>query len=493
MDGVDYGGVEVRSFEFGQESGFDSQPWYTAAWDTYDENFNDESFVTDGITTTFTLTKPLEADTTYNVYLNATRVDDPNYDGSTKTYLADDGTTILALGNPNAIMKSLTTTSDEYEVTTDASGLSVYKVNIQNVEEWEEFFAASNPTVTIRKSTSDGSFLPTGAGFDSLIEGGNLQYGTATGLASDDIIIDGDGFVTPTTSKGPEELVPGQLHDTLDLKVYDRVADGGSAISTRNYVATASQTDFALDILPHNIYSVLVKVNGVLLTETDYEINYTTKIISLDTSLNEGDRVNVISMAGNGERIVDIDYFTGDGTTRIFVTNILYVEGLQSYITVDGIKSQVAIFETDSSYGDMAGLVGLDFVVAPTENAHVYYALYSTNEETVQRYSEVTVNRFIGDGSTVGYQLDPAPFTRLPLSHNIIVKVDNTVLYPGYIQHWYIAPTREYPLDPAQHTPSSLSPDEVDVYINGVKLTLLVDYNWDFANSQVVLPILTKY
>ena len=487
MDGVDYGGVEVRSFEFGQESGFDSQPWYTAAWDTYDENFNDESFVTDGITTTFTLTKPLEADTTYNVYLNATRVDDPNYDGSTKTYLADDGSTILALGNPNAIMKSLTTTSDEYEVTTDASGLSVYKVNIQNVEEWEEFFAASNPTVTIRKSTSDGSFLPTGAGFDSLIEGGNLQYGTATGLASDDIIIDGDGFVTPTTSKGPEELVPGQLHDTLDLKVYDRVADGGSAISTRNYVATASQTDFALDILPHNIYSVLVKVNGVLLTETDYEINYTTKIISLNTSLNEGDRVNVISMAGNGERIVDIDYFTGDGTTRIFVTNILYVEGLQSYITVDGIKSQVAIFETDSSYGDMAGLVGLDFVVAPTENAHVYYALYSTNEETVQRYSEVTVNRFIGDGSTVGYQLDPAPFTKLPLSHNIIVKVDNTVLYPGYIQHWYVAPTREYPLDPSQHTASSLSPDEVDVYINGVKLTLLIDYNWDFANSQVVL------
>ena len=140
MDGVDYGGVEVRSFEFGQESGFDSQPWYTAAWDTYDENFNDESFVTDGLTTTFTLSKPLEVDTTYNVYLNATRVDDINYDGSTKTYLADDGSTILALGNPNAIMKSLSTESDEYEVTTDASGLPVYKINIENVDEWEDYF-----------------------------------------------------------------------------------------------------------------------------------------------------------------------------------------------------------------------------------------------------------------------------------------------------------------------------------------------------------------
>ena len=174
-----------------------------------------------------------------------------------------------------------------------------------------------------------------------------MQYGTATGLAAGDINIDGDGFVTPTTSKGPEELVPGQLHDTLDLKVYDRAAAGGSAISTRNYTATASQTVFALDILPHNIYSLLVKVNGVLLVETDYTINYELKTITLDTALSLGDRVNIISMAGNGERILDIDYFTGDGTTRTFVTNVVHIDGIQSYITVDGLKATVEVFETD--------------------------------------------------------------------------------------------------------------------------------------------------
>ena len=48
----------------------------------------------------------------------------------------------IALGNPNAIMKTLTTDSDEYEVTTDANGQPAYKINIQNVEEWEEFFSA---------------------------------------------------------------------------------------------------------------------------------------------------------------------------------------------------------------------------------------------------------------------------------------------------------------------------------------------------------------
>ena len=491
MDGVDYGGVEVRSFEFGQDLGYDSQPWYTSEWDTYDENFDDESFPTSGLQTTFTLSKPLEEDSLYNVYINAVRVDDPNYDGSTKTYLADDGSTVLALGNPNALMKSLTTESSEYTVTTDANGSSVYTVTIENVVEWEEYFTLNGnpvtPTITIRKASSDGSFLPSGSGFDSLIEGGNLQYGTATGLDAGDITLDGDGFITPTTSKGPEELVPGQLHDTLDLKVYDRAADGGSLISTRNYTATASQIEFDLAILPHNIYSLFVKVNGSMLTEDDYEIDYANKTITLESALSAGDKVNISSMAGNGERIVDIDNFVGDGNTRVFVTNSVYQEDLQSYITVNGLNSQVALFETDATYGDRQGLVGLEFSVAPNEDAFIYYALFDTNESTVQRYSATNVNRFISDGSTVGFELSPEPASRLPLSHNVVVKVDDTILYPGYTQQWYIVPDRNYQLDTSQWAGSSLAPDLVDVYLNGRKLKLLTDYNWDFANTQVIL------
>jgi hypothetical protein len=493
MDGVDYGGVEVRSFEFGQDLGFDSQPWYTSEWDTYDENFDDETFYTDGSTTKFQLSKPLQDNVKYNIYVNGIRIDDENYDGSSKTYLADDGSTVLALGNPNAIMRSVTTESDEYLVETN-NGKQEYFIKIQNIESWEGLYddtwynpPSNDVVVVIRKSTSDGSFLPAGSGFDTLIEGGNLQYGTATGLQAEDITIDGDGFVTPTTSKGPEELIPGQLHDTLDLKVFDRAADGGSTISTRNYVATQNQTNFDLDILPHNIYSLIIKINGTIITEDDYTINYDQKTITLDTPSTAGDRVNIISMGGNGERILDIDYFVGDGITKVFVTNIRYFEGIQSYITVNGLNAEVAIFETDSSYDELQGLVGLEFVTPPPENSHIYYALYDTNEENIQRYSEVTVNRFVGDGSTVGFQLDPAPFTTLPLSHNIIVKVDNKVLFPGYTQHWYIVPAREYKLDPSQIAGSTLSPDEVDVYLNGEKLTLLGEYNWDFANSQVIL------
>jgi hypothetical protein len=481
MTGVDYGGVEVRSFEFGQDLGWDSAPWYTTSWDSYDENFEDESFTTDGITTTFRLSKKLETDETYNVYINSTRVDDPNYDGSTKTYLADDGVTVLALGNPNALMSTLTVNSDEYEITVDNNGQPVYNVNIQNVEEWEEFFASSNPTITFRKSTSDGSFLPSGAGFDSLIEGGNLQYGTATGLSSSDINIDGDGFVTPTTSAGPEELIPGQLHDTLDLKVYDRVAEGSSIITTRNYIATATANQvFDIGILPHNDEAVFAKLNGTLLTPTDFTTNFVEKQITLNTPLNVDDRLSITALSNNGERILDIDNFIADGSTQTYNTNVVYAENIAANVTVDGLAAQVAVFDSN-------GVVGLKFVTAPSENAFISYSLHESTEITEQLYSEVTVDRFVSDGSSVELSLSEAPGNRLPLSHNIVVKIDNKILYPGYTQHWYIESGREYPLDRSQFPVSSLSPDEVDVYVAGTKLVLLNDYRWDFTNTQVVL------
>ena len=58
-----------------------------------------------------------------------------------------------------------------------------------------------------------------------------LAYATARGLAAEEIVVDGDSFVTPLISKGPEELVPGQVLDTLDIKVYDRTGDGSKHIA----------------------------------------------------------------------------------------------------------------------------------------------------------------------------------------------------------------------------------------------------------------------
>ena len=88
----------------------------------------------------------------------------------------------------------------------------------------------SGDTIIIRKSTSDGTFLPDENSYDTLNTRRRIKLRTATGLNAADITIDGDGFVTATTSAGPEELVPGQLLDTVDIKVYERPQAGSSQI-----------------------------------------------------------------------------------------------------------------------------------------------------------------------------------------------------------------------------------------------------------------------
>ena len=73
--------------------------------------------------------------------------------------------------------------------------------------------------IVVRKSTSDGSFLPDPETYDTLLAGGDLAYSSATGLKAEDIIVEGDDFVSPTTSKGPEEFVPQHHNHTIFVLV----------------------------------------------------------------------------------------------------------------------------------------------------------------------------------------------------------------------------------------------------------------------------------
>ena len=79
MKGIDYGGVQVKSFDFGGGTGWSSDPYYTSAYDTYDTTYEDEVFRIDNSTKVFTFKKPLETNVVYNVYKNNVRIDDPNY------------------------------------------------------------------------------------------------------------------------------------------------------------------------------------------------------------------------------------------------------------------------------------------------------------------------------------------------------------------------------------------------------------------------------
>ena len=207
MSGVDYGGVEIRSFNFDGPAGFDTAPWYTDTWDTFDNTFEDEVFTADGSTSAVQLSTPLEDGVVYNLYKNGVRIDDPNF--------------------------SLGSATNAYAITDSITGDGVTDIiYVQDLE----IELLDDDIFVVRKTTSDGSVQPDNESYDTALTGGDLAYTSARGIAAEEIIVDGDGFVTPTTSSGPEEVVPGQVLDTLDIKVFTRDSEGQGVISCQNYI-----------------------------------------------------------------------------------------------------------------------------------------------------------------------------------------------------------------------------------------------------------------
>jgi hypothetical protein len=228
MTGIDYGGVSLTSISFDIGSGWDVLPWDVTSWDSILTSNDDYAVSIDGSTRSFELPYTPKVGEVVNTYIDNTRVDDLYYglyDGS--TVKPNGRTTAL----PDAIMKSFI-------------GDGVHRViTLPDILPESLHFIGS--VVTFRRSTSDGTVLPTDRGaIDSLISGGDLSYSTALGITADDIVVDGDRLITPDTSHGPEELVQGQVVDTLSINVFHAPAPGGPNVTVENYVGDGSTSSF---------------------------------------------------------------------------------------------------------------------------------------------------------------------------------------------------------------------------------------------------------
>ena len=451
IEGIDYGGVEVRSIGFENKSGWDNQPFMDGEWDTYDESYEDEVFYLDQSTLSLTLSKTLEANVQYNVYRNGVRVDDPNFGTPQQT-------------NVNAVMETI------------IGDGSTKTVDISAVE-------TGNDTIIIRKSSSDGSFLPDPKEVDTLLQGGDLAYSTAQGLSAEDINVDGDGFVTPTSSHGPEEFVPGQVLDTLDIQVYDRGSNTGSKINSYNYIGDGTTTEFAYTDYPQSADAVFVSVNNILYNSNLFTVDYQNKKIIFNSAPANGNKINFITMGNNGESVLDVDTFTGDGSTVDFVTRAKYTAGkISVFVRVNGQRTTFQVLETDSSFA-VPNRVAIRFNTAPAIDAVISICVY---ESASQSFSEVTQNEFTGDGSTATYQLSPTPFAQQPLTTNVIVKVGDNMLRSGWYKQFKVSALREYEIENWQIVPGSINSTDVRAFLNDVEMTSS-QYRWNPGNSSVTL------
>jgi len=466
MTGVDYGGVEVKSFGFGGAGGWDGDEWYSDTWDTsYDTTFEDETFVmADDSTTAYNFVTPLEVGTIYNVYKNGVRIDDPSFGLAGQT-------------NTNALITSITGAGQTSWIRSDDG---IIANNVLTFDEDAVTFATDD-VVIIRKSSSDGTFDIDPEGYDTILTGGNLNYTTATGLNAADITIDGDGFVTQTTSAGPEELVPGQLLDTVDITVYERPKGGSSPITSRVYIGDGTTKTFDIGTAPILAESLFVKVGFDIKAASAYTINYAANSVTLTTAPSVNEKINITTLGVSGTNVLDIDQFVADGSTAEFLTNVRWSNNLSYYITIDGVKVENVIYQSDASY-EVPNNVIIRLASAPAIGSVIRFAFFENSITDVQNFSEVLIDNFVADGSTTSFTLSQTPFTQQVESWFAIVKVNNKILNAGYNKKFTCTAAKlEYQLDEWQLPAGSVSAGQIKVFLKGIELAYIDE--WSFIGS----------
>jgi hypothetical protein len=397
--------------------------------------------------------------------ISPTRLDDTNYGTINQT-------------NKNAIMSTLV--SDGIPDSQVAPGLYQKTFAIPNT-----YTVLTGDEFIFRRSTSDGSILPNANDYDTSLVGGDLAYGTATGLSADDIIVDGDGMVTPTTSPAPEEVVPGQVVDAVAIKVYDRSNSGAANIQVENFIADGTQNVYTLAQQPNSPKALIVKVGSVIKTEgIDYAVDYRNKKITLTVTPAAHTVVTVFNIGFAGSNILDLDYFVGDGITTEFVTKAPWLKDITSVIYVDGLAANPRIFKTDATY-DFANAVGFKFVTPPTAGSLINFIIVSGAQQTF-----VVTNKEIipTNGVNLTYSLAYPVGTSLPNESNMIVRVDQTILSGPNDNYFTIGKNRlNYNIDPAKIVPYSATIQNINVIANGITLKLGADYTVDLSGIIITL------
>ena len=352
-----------------------------------------------------------------------------------------------------------------------------------------------------RKSTSDGSVAPQENDYDTALTGGSFlgsALTSATGLAADDIIVDGDGFITPTASPATEEVVPGQVVDAVAIKVFDRSPTVNASIKVDSYIADGTTTDFLITQQPNSPTAVLVKftsgerdLDDNLVSTTsvkalgdDYTVDYANRLVKFHTAPQEGQVVSLFSFGFNGSNILDLDYFIGDGTQTEFITKAKWLKDVNYLVYVNGLPAEPGtpeLFKTDATY-DTAGLAGLAFSIPPSPGSLISYLIVSGTEQT---FSITKTEKLQGNGSAL-YDLQYKIGDSLPIESSMLVRVNQEFLKGPNNSYFKIKGNQlNYTIDPAKFLPYTVAITDVFVYANGNLLNSGVDYIVDISGVTV--------
>jgi hypothetical protein len=477
MTGVDFGGVQIQGTTFEVTGGWDALPWFTDNWDSV-ESSADYYVIADGSTISVTLPFIPAEGQQITVYIKRvgdtapTRIDDPNYTPSW-----DSSYTV----NPSAQMPTFI----------GDGSTSVVEIGL---------YVSTNTgdTLIFRPIESDGSVTITDPNLlDTRLSGGTLSaidqiYATATGTSAEEIVINGGKFIEPDHVPAPEENVPGQVLDSVSIRVFHNSISGVAPLQSKIQVGNGTTITYAIgqQVLENN--SVLVYINKVKKQlGIDYTINLSNYVVSFTVAPSANSIVEILSIGIGGIELIDYQEFIADGETNLFLTDANYDITSSIFVTVNGVYTDVG-YKNSTDIIDAVGKTLVEFGLRPNNGDVIkIICLRNTSNVTITP-AVVRVNQqtFAYDGSTASYMLDDfVSLSRSSAESSMIVELNGQSLRGvDTVYGVYDGVTNDFVLgvDPAESA-GTILPSNIKVFVNDSLQTFIEDYVYNGTTKTLTL------
>lgn len=495
MTGIDFGGVQIQGTTFDVTGGWDALPWFTDNWDSVESNA-DFYYVADGSTVAVDLPLAPPAGQMLSIYIRradidgvrsrTVRIDDPFfnvYDGST---VQPNGKVVPA---PEAVMPTFV-----------GDGVTKVVDFTDPVLGTPYIFVNAGDTLIFRPFDSDGSVTINDPNIiDTKISGGTLSsvggaYVTATGRTAEEIVLDGDKFISPDQVPAPEENVPGQVLESVSIKCYHGNVQASAPLQSSVYVGDGVTTTFNIGLEVFEKSSIQVYLDKV--TVDDYELDFVENQIRLTSAPAINSVLEIISVGLGGVNLLDYREFVADGQTNLFLTGAIYSQTSAVLATVNGVEVD-CVFYNSSDYTDSKDRAIVRLSVIPEYRQVVkLVSLGSRNDGVDVSKSLIRVNKqtIIFDGSTVRYPLDN--FVNAATSSatsSMLVEVNGRQLNgPDTVRVIYSGTNNVLNLGQDPFTPSgTITFTDVKVYINNEIQPVITVYTFNITTK--VLTVNPSY
>lgn len=306
---------------------------------------------------------------------------------------------------------------------------------------------------------------------------------SALGTRPEDINVVGASFVDEFSSFAPQELLPGRVFDTLDIKVYqtagnDIESDGsGTPMHLISYSGDGTTTTFswASALRGHQLF-VYTRQQGDLHNPYHYSTDYVNKTITLSSAPSATDTVFIYVMDNVGSNEVFNSEYTGDGSTTDFVANVDYTLAKDALVLVDNVETAHTIVDSDP------GETIIRLASAPSDGAHVDIHIHNSATGVQDymyahtQYTTLTGGTYPDDYTIT---LDKELKYEGPYSAMFIVELNGERLRPANNAYYTgDGSTTVYTVSDTDTTvdPDLVADNEVEVYNNGTRLVQNVDY-----------------